>query len=301
MDTDKSSLSLMELFGYVQSFNNGTFLLPPILIFPTIILPLHKQIKNVNNQDVVTMLKNTPQVEDFVYNESDEDIEANFRQSLNRGTTTKKTRDEIKQSGISIRQSNGAENITDSIIDTNNITINSNISHIEDGTKDNITTTNHDPGNNGIYPSANYNNTSVDSLQLSKEIPGLELPLAGDNRWQNFTQNTNISVQINNSNTVLSSSDSTTEESRSTNEGPYSAAVYNNAMIDQLSITTNSYTNEELPLASPKSDRWRLLPSLEKMPSATGFKPLAGLYYDGFLHKPLITLPGFIPRKYYNL
>lgn len=299
---EKNPKGLIELLGYVQSVNNGTFLLPPLLIFPTFILPLQKQQKyDENDKENTVFLKNGLQEEYLFNKETDEDIETNFRQTLNRGaTSTKKIMMEVQKSQLSVRQSNDAPNITDINIETHNSTDNE-TQTIEETTENNTVETKPVTETSGWYPTANYNNSNIDNLLLTIEIPEQELSLANDDRWQNFTVSTNLILTNDKSNLTTPVNDSTTEESRSTNKGPYSAALYNNAVIDQLSITTNSYTNEESPLPPPKNDRWRTLTSLKKIPSATGFKPLAGLYYDGFLHKPLIMLPGFIPRKYYNL
>lgn len=76
---------------------------------------------------------------------------------------------------------------------------------------------------------------------------------------------------------------------------PYSAANYDNTFLNHLVLTTEEPIKEaSLP---PKSDqRWQQFASLNNLVLKEGFRPLAGLYYDGFLHTPLMKMNGWTPN-----
>ncbi|XP_053609656.1 uncharacterized protein LOC128674786 [Plodia interpunctella] len=127
---------------------------------------------------------------------------------------------------------------------------------------------------NGSYPNAVYKNDLVDSITLTNTIEDISLPPINDNRWQNFSSTKNSSSN----DVIINTTEHVTGYPLPNTKG-YTSAWYSNALIDQLSITTNSYTNNELP-TSHKDDEW--------IHSVAGeFRPLAGLYYDGFLQTPL--------------
>lgn len=263
-------------FHYKYSFefgSNKTRLLQPIVIIPVLaksledtIIPSNKIIK-FNNHTKLTI-----QINDKNYIDDDEDdIHVGFRQSLNRGMGNNNESTEDLNAKITVRQS---VNETDQITNATDVEGGKNKTE-----KVEITTL-----PTGVYPKTNNSREENNLISFTTAAPDANLPPANDSRWQNFT------MDFGNETTI--------KPITSANKGPYSAALYNNGMIDQISITTNSYTNEESPLPSPKDDRWRTFS--QKTQSANEFRPLAGLYYDGFLHKPLIMLPGFIPRKYYD-
>lgn len=163
----------------------------------------------------------------------------------------------------------------------------------------------------GPYISPAYNNQPANSLTLTTvSDEEQQLPPVIDKRWQNFKtnlsaimsdDNVTANIELNNTTSLSLTTNSTvvvTESSKETvtyTNGPYPNRLYNNAMIDQLSITTNHYTNEE------SSDGWGSSVNEITGPESSGFKPLAGLYYDGFLQRPLNKIR-FIPeRSWYSL
>ncbi|XP_049873571.1 uncharacterized protein LOC126372075 [Pectinophora gossypiella] len=153
------------------------------------------------------------------------------------------------------------------------------------------------------YPSAEYDNQEINSLSLTTSLPiegNQALPPIKDNRWQNFSLETNLSDIMSDDNVTMinEQQNNTLPSSLSTEnvteyptlietityKGPYPNAWYYHPAIDQLSITTNYYTNEPPP---PVNDRWGSFSPMNKITLPSGFRPLAGLYYDGFLHTPL--------------
>lgn len=264
-----------------------THLLPPILIIPVLLQKFNTETlfsnKFSDNKTYTLKLMQTNIIDD-----EEDDIDVGFRQSLNRGMVSKNKPTEDPKAEITARK-NGNEmpNKTDIVNSTEKVTKEV-IKIVQlDNTTGTIAST---TLSENLNLASNNSNEGLNVTSLTTAAPNANLPPITDNRWQNFTVSTNHNF----------GNESTTKEPYlSTNGGPYSVALYNNEMIDQISITTNSYTNEESPLPSPKDDRWRTF-SQKTQYSANEFKPLAGQYYDGFLHKPLIMLPGFIPRQYYN-
>lgn len=167
----------------------------------------------------------------------------------------------------------------------------------------------------GPYPNAAYNNTNLSTLSIttiSLEY-NLSVPNAED-RWQNFSNPLNEIA--NNTRNITKDNTSTTVKNIIFNPSkeliyttfqpylnPYPRSWYN-SKVDRLSITTNSYTNEDSALPPTYDDRWQSFSSLRKSYPLSDFRPLAGLYYDGFLHKPLNKETGFTPYQnngyYYN-
>lgn len=274
----------LHKYKNIEIGTNNTRLLPPILIIPVLI-------ENSDNESIISNRFNENKtftlqlVHKNNINNEDNDINVGFRQSLNKGMGPYKKSTEDSKSEIKVRQiGNEIENKTVIANSTEQNIIIENIKNTTEVEKSTMLP-------EGLYPASNNSNIDTNSISLTTTTPDANLPPITDNRWQNFTVSTTLNFM----------NESTTKEpDSSTYSGPYSAALYNNGMIDQISITTNSYTNEESPLPSPKNERWRTF-SQKTQYSANQFKPLAGLYYDGFLHKPLIMLPGFIPRNYYNV
>ncbi|KAI5644312.1 hypothetical protein NE865_03681 [Phthorimaea operculella] len=162
----------------------------------------------------------------------------------------------------------------------------------------------------GPYPLPIYDNKIINSVLLTTEPISIEnsqsLPPVTDDRWQNFTLRANLSgtmpdksdnltlinEKTNNTTPLPASSENKTENSN-ISKGPYPNAWYNNEAINQLSITTSYYTNEP----SESYNGWGSYSPMNTLPS--GFKPLAGLYYDGYLHTP-VRKYGFVPKNYWK-
>lgn len=277
----------IALLAYKQynDFETNTQLLPPLLIIPVFIGKLSNKTMVFNKFSENKFLPLKLLHKNNLDNEEN-DIDVGFRQSLNRGMGSNNKSKEDETKGEVTTDGNAIGNKTDIINNTVNITEqNETIKQNKNITGEIESTTLPE----GLYPASNHNNEYTNSISLT--TTDANLPPIIDNRWQNFT----VSTRLHFANQSI-----TNEPDSSIHKGPYSAALYNNGMINQISITTNSYTNEESPLPLPKNDRWRTF-SQNTQYSANEFKPLAGLYYDGFLHKPLVMLPGFVPRNYYNL
>lgn len=241
-------------------------------------------------------------------NKEHNDIEVSFRQALNRGSAGKT---EVSDNKINeTMQSNSM---------VNNNTIENKIQENKTNIPDTTTTTAaelvlHNATEitsteaSGLYPTAVYNDQVVNTITITDGPPNsFLLPPLLDEEWKNFTVTANINITKENTTEAIEKPDNSTisqsaNETDSTIKGPYPAALYHNEEIDQVSITTNSYTNES-PLPPPRDDRWTRFSSLGEMFSTSSeFRPLAGLYYDGFVHRPLPNRnPGFVPYNQYVL
>lgn len=309
----------LALLGYIHGFKIGQdFALqyPPYLVSPVIILPSTNQQQSVNIQQSAAdenYQENSGTIQSIkpaklIYNASiskENDIEIIYAPKRKVSQTDKsKYKDELVN--ITVRQNVILNNNGSSIVGKNDTktdeiqaATNTNSTKVEE-----ISKTTAKP--NGPYTSATYNNETVNSLKLTTiSDEEQELPPVIDIRWHNFKANLstlmsddNVTPNIVLNNTALNfttnSTDVVTESSKETvtyANGPYPNRLYNNAKIDQLSITTNYYTNEDL------SDGWGSSVNEIQGQQSSGFKPLAGLYYDGFLHRPLKKF-GFIPPNY---
>lgn len=258
-----------------------TFLIP-VLLLPLVSAKKGDAIKSKEND-----LLNDNTNANFLSNDTTKmtdisHIEVNFRKSLERGNKEITKRSEITET-------NEIKSDATEILINNSVIagIESNRSNIKNymnkETKTSLTTL---AEKDGKYVTPIYDNRDIDSLTITTPvIDTLKLPLTLDERWKNFSTN-NPSVK-----TEEKICESTTI---TIHNGPYPhAALYNNDMIDQVSITMKSYTNGKSP-SSSKVDGWDAISSLAST-KPNGFKPLAGLYYDGFLDRPPIKIPGFLP------
>lgn len=139
----------------------------------------------------------------------------------------------------------------------------------------------------GVYPAANYNNTHVENVTITTISPSLIS--------SNLTSNVSYKVNVT-SNTQTTDKNGTMIEETDLNElvsnssGPYPAAFYNNNFVNELFLTTVIPSANVESLPSVEDDRWKQFSKTQ-----SGFKPLAGLYYDGYLHVPILKKTGFTP------
>ncbi|XP_072949141.1 uncharacterized protein [Epargyreus clarus] len=321
---------IFPLLGYLHGYKIGqnfALQLPPFVLSPVIIVPSVNQQQSVNIQKGATdesfqengSTFQTIMPVKLILNTSLEDIETNFKSSVeNNSVEDEKVldlNDTFRQINEETTTSTEENTERGELVST---TENFETAEIEELTtlKSNTTTT------NGVYPTAMYNNDLINSLQLTTAASEIVLGLPSmEDKWQTFISNANktnetenIETELENSASARVSSYQPTERYHVTTEtypytrpntrfySPYPA--WYNAKVDQFSITTNSYRGEkkELPLPPPQDDRWHRFSSLSKVVSpVSGFKPLAGLYYDGYLHKSLTKKTGFVPfdKHYY--
>ncbi|CAG9786681.1 unnamed protein product [Diatraea saccharalis] len=124
-------------------------------------------------------------------------------------------------------------------------------------TTDIITTTSTTTKSNGPYSYPQYNNEFINTIIITTEVP--KLPAVNDTRWQNFSTNNNTkSIDI------------------SVKTNYYTAT--------DIKHNSNYITNDLPPI---DDDRWNRFSNSDAITHSNEFIPLAGLYYDGFLHKPL--------------
>lgn len=309
---------LLAILGYLHGFKIGQDIAlqyPPFLVSPVIILPPTNQQQNVNiqqsgadenyqeNLGTVQSIKPAKIISNATISKEN-DIEIIYAPKKNAPQTYKNIyKDELVN--ITVRQ-NVIPNNGTSIVNKND----SNTDEVQTVNKMNSTqvaeifeTT---TKLKGPYISSIYNNEAVNHLTLTTvSDEEQQLPPVPDKRWQNFKVNLSTimsddnvteNIELNNItafNFTTASTEVVTESSKETvtyTNGPYPNRLYNNAMIDQLSITTNYSTTKDL------SDGWSSSVNEITGPKSSGFKPLAGLYYDGFLQRPLKKF-GFIPQN----
>ncbi|XP_075977883.1 uncharacterized protein LOC142977694 [Anticarsia gemmatalis] len=308
----------LAIFGYVRDFKIDqdaiaakfpAFLITPVFIVP--IKDIRRHLNKININDALS--EDSSAVSDTIMegdndiqtNEVNSDIEVNFRQGLDRGNNSKKDMKNVKTDEDAGNDNNDDNNATtDGTTTKSETTATETTTAIEVSTQELTTILDTTTEATVTYPNAIYDNKEVTSQTITVKNPDdiLYPPLEND-QWKNFTSTDILKENI----TKPAPSDPlnitrypSVNETDSLIEGVYPPALYNNAEIDQLSITTNSYTNGS-PLPPPQDDRWRRFSSLRKMlPTSNEFKPLAGLYYDGYLHRPILKAPGFEPYNRYH-
>ncbi|XP_061383730.1 uncharacterized protein LOC133320192 [Danaus plexippus] len=305
---DRYNLTVHPFVGYFQGFKLGQNLvlqLPSFFVSPVAFVPsayhyqdtskvifdgtYEKHDSNVININTKTInsnfLKvNNLDVEDFSTNKlrlPEGDSEDLFTQSLVNDSTIVESKENKH------------------ILNEKSTTVEPN-SEVEITAENNMTTK-----ETGPYTSSLYNNQYLKNLTITRQEIDNNFTLPStENHWQNFSlpsdnNSTNHdSERINGSTTAEIAISPPKQSSVITNFYPYPNAVSHSA-VDKLSITTNSYLDEGSNLPLSYDDRWQSFTSLTKLYPNFGFRPLSGLYYDGFLHKSLNKKNGFIP--YYKV
>lgn len=306
----------MTVLAYLKGDKIGKeFKIPALLIAPIIVVPKGYKINITGEELSDEMFKNGLILKKFIpirliFNNTrtdaeSNDIEVNFRQALNRGNL----KTEASENDANETVTNDNENKVENATTEHNMTevTTTQATTIPEVTQNVMKPTSTEAS--GIYPTAIYNNQQVETLTITdmKDRPPdyFLLPPLLNEEWKNFTVTANINITKENAtetteNVVISTMSPSVNVTDSTIKGPYSAALYHNGEIDQVSITTNSYTNES-PLPPPQDDRWKSFSFNQMFSTSNEFRPLAGLYYDGFLHKPLPSKPGFVPYNQYYL
>lgn len=231
----------------------------------------------------------------------DNEIEATPKDSVKRNALMENVTDELddfRQANVATNMNvtkplnSGIVNSTTNITITELVTINSNKTDSNNTTSNTTETV-----TNGIYPNPNYDNNIVNSVTLTIVPEGAGLPPVGDSRWRKFkifhpTYSTPTPGYIYRYQII--GTESSTESS-----GPYPAALYDNRFIDRISLTTDIYEKDsQLPPA--RDNKWQTFSAANKfIINSDEFKPLAGLYYDGFLNTP-IKKQEFVPQYGYN-
>lgn len=288
--------------GYDQAFQSAPIV--PVIVLPTVsqhqsvsILKTICDIKFQENENKIQstlpekhVLSNTSAI-----NKDYEDIEVfkattkrDSSESILNNDVTEEPKDALRQADNSVNMiATVNENTTKGTSTTeaqavSEVSIQLNVTEEVNNTISSNTT---ETPVNG-YSTASYNNEFVTSIQLTTEVEeATGLPPVDDNRWKNFTNDEN-SMRVTESQPTVPKP-----------IGPYSDALYDNYNINNLVLTTEPYKKD--PYLPPVQDeRWKNFSSDTLHVNSGQFKPLAGLYYDGFLHKPLQKV-GFIPRPNY--
>lgn len=271
---------MSTLIEYLRGLNNVQssaqkiqpyYILPSVLVLPSVNQHQNINIQESSGQEVYQENGKTIQIKGFaklISNESSIEIEETKKANINFFNKPEKNESKL----------NEASSMT--------------VYNLDDYDSDKQTTVvlNNAPSKttaqvNGPYLPAHNNNESINNVELQN---------AGSvNKNNTFRGEQNESWVVKN----------------------YSNNLYNKELYSALDVTDNKTTveakaplnttihnstlslNYELPLV--QDNRWRkFLTTITYYPfTVNGFQPLAGLYYDGFLHRPLITKKGFKPIK----
>lgn len=311
----------LAILGYLHGFKIGQDIAlqyPPFLVSPVIILPPTNQQQSINIQQSnadenyqenlgnIQSIKPAKLISNATISKEN-DIEIIYAPKR-KVPQIHKSKYEDELANITVRQNvvlnnndTSTVNKNDTDTDDEEAVNNTTLANVEE-----IFETTTKP--KGPYVSPTYNNEAISSLTLTTvSDEEQQLPSVTDIRWQNFKGNLSTimsddnvteNIELNNTtalNFTTTSTEVVTESSKEIvtyTNGPYPNRLYNNAMIDQVSLTTNYYTTKDL------SDGWSSSVNELTGSKSSGFKPLAGLYYDGFLQRPLKKF-GFIPQNFW--
>ncbi|XP_026492202.2 uncharacterized protein LOC113397890 [Vanessa tameamea] len=314
---------LLPLLGYLQGYkigHNFALQLPPFFLSPIIILPSVNQQQSVNvqksssdenyqeNGGTFQNISPARLVADDI-NESNKSLNSENTGNIENVKLKVDADSDVLESGsYSFRQANVNEtNVTETPETIDELMTTTPFAETTETDAEKLTINGTKPL--GPYPNASYDNEYLNTLSITVAPTQYNLTVPNaDDRWQNFSQPSNESGNNNTINNINTTTDivfpsTETDLTEMKKIYPYPRSWYN-SKVDRLSITTNSYTNEEAGLPPTYDDRWQRFSSLRKSYPSSGFRPLAGLYYDGFLHKSLTKEMGFIPYRhngyYYN-
>ena len=321
ISVDKEQKYLLPLLGYIHGYKIGqnfALQLPPLILSPILVVPTmkdHQEIIIEKSTAEKNNKENEGSLEDFAPTE--------IINTQNNYSTEKKselfTKVDDTTEFYNVSDNSSSEDDTFKQISSNETNNNYSDENSESNSDlettpfseeiievDNIQTTNTTRKPFGPYPNAIYNNSDINEISIT--VPPLQNNLTvpnKENKWQNFSslpvnETENITSDFNNLNSTVDSIIYFPTTSSTINTyNPYPPRRYHQN-VESLSITTNSYTNVEHHLPPAYDDRWQRFSSLEKSYLTSGFRPLAGLYYDGFLHKTLDKQAGFQPNRNYN-
>ncbi|XP_045773069.1 uncharacterized protein LOC123872673 [Maniola jurtina] len=329
---ERENRHLFPLLGYLHGYKIGqnfAYQLPPFVLSPVVILPSVNQQQSVNVQkstagenyqenggtfQIISPSRLISNFTEATYKDNDSDEAVLKRTS--KIDILEKLNLPLKPNPSSSDQDTFRQVITN---DTDVTTVkstetdNETVTLTTDVTDDEVENLKSTTQLQGPYPTAVYTNDNISTLSITtaslqinnstSPVPLLQynLTLPSMENNQNFSK-PNLG---NNNKEVKSSENNYPKVTVPTSFRGYSYRnPWYNPVADKLSITTDSYTNYKSPLPLAYDDRWQSFPSLRKSYPTSEFRPVAGLYHDGFLHKPLIRKTGFIPLNskylYYN-
>lgn len=322
---ERENRHLFPLLGYLHGYKIGqnfAYHLPPFILSPVLILPSVNQQQSVNVQDsnagenyqenggtfqIISPSRLTlSDITDAEYRDHVVD-EAGHKKSSHIDIAGKpelsdkinlpnNDQDKFRQV-ITVDDNNDADTTTlKTITEIDNETVTT-IVDITDSEVENVKVTTQSPG---LYPTAVYSNENISNLSITTTSPlanstsptpdlqyNLTVPNVESNHNFSHKNSSNSSNENFNTNPPVTASSSF--------RGYSYANPWYNPVADKISITTSSYTNYEAPLPLAYDDRWQSFASLRKSYPTSDFRPLAGLYHDGFLHKRLFKKTGFVP------
>lgn len=326
--TERERRHILPLLGYIHGYKIGqnfALQLPPFVLSPIVIVPSVNQQQSVNVQKAsgeesyqenggtlqkiapAKLIKNITEDENNETNDdNDDDLPLSLKVDDNSEIHSKNNylssseNDTFKQIDLNEMNSNSQES---SETDDN---LNSTPYSTTDTAVENIETANTTTKAFGPYPTAIYNNNNLSTLSITISpfqnnltVPNMEdklqnfsLPTLGESK--NITKENNSNDSNSTENNIYFPTTLPSTDKYSFYPPP---RYYQN--LDRLSITTNFHTNE--PYLPPAyDDRWQRFSPARKSYVNSGFRPLAGLYYDGFLHKSLDKQMGFLPNRNNN-
>ncbi|XP_023940206.2 uncharacterized protein LOC112047342 [Bicyclus anynana] len=327
---------LFPLLGYLHGYKIGqniAYQLPPFVLSPVVILPSINQQQSVNVQKSTSgdnyyehggsfqIISPSKLILNFTEDYNDKDIEkpeikqttkidtlqksdllAKYNQSCDHDTFRQVVTYDTGTTTVKTTEFNNEDEVP-----TSNMT-NSEVESLK------VTTQVY-----ASYPTAVYTNKNISSIsittsslrEMSASTTSLQNNLTVTNTEdiqsmkENITGQKNITDNINlQSNGSLESSSTIRTTAVASEFRGYSYKNPWYSALDKLSITTSSYTNYESHLPLAYDDRWQSFSSSRKPYPTSDFRPLAGLYHDGFFHKYPLKKSGFIPLNskylYYN-
>ncbi|CAH4028506.1 uncharacterized protein LOC123709504 [Pieris brassicae] len=283
---------LFPLMGFLQGYKMGqnfALQLPPLVLSPVVVLPVNQQqtvhiqgnpnenfnengsFQIITPEKLIQHCNSTDNSKDKSYNN------VTIKNNVELFNNDAKEEDTFRQNIVN-------DTVTEPNVgkDSDNMTT-TEATTISEGETTNVTNTTKP---NGPYPNAIYKNDMIASLSITEPpINSIFMIPSTDNNWQNFSSNLlTTELQV---------------ESRAgevwTNNINYSKRDFTRDTYyyyNDRKPSTDSYYRR--PVNHLNQERWSTTYFGDNKPTSE-FRPLAGLYYDGFLHKSPAKKTGFVP------
>ncbi|XP_022129635.2 uncharacterized protein LOC111003431 [Pieris rapae] len=287
---------LLPLMGFLQGYKMGqnfALQISPLVLSPVVVLPVNQQQsvhiqENPNeNFDEGGSFQFVPPEKLIQHCNSTDNSKDKSNSNVAIKSNVELLNNDVKEEDT-FRQNIVNDTVTEPNVgkDNDNMTTTeaTTISEVEPTNSTNTTKP------HGPYPNAIYNNDMIASLSITESpIPPINdsyrLPSI-DNKWPNFNSNVlTTELQVEGRAGEVWTNNINYSKRDFTRDTYY---YYNN----DRKPSTDSYYRR--PVNHLNQERWSTNYSGDNKLSSE-FRPLAGLYYDGFLHKSPAKKTGFVP------
>ncbi|XP_038210000.1 uncharacterized protein LOC119830887 [Zerene cesonia] len=303
---EREKRHILPLLGFLEGYKIGqnfALQLPPYVLSPIFVLPPFNQLHSVhihesNSDDSYDENGGTVQIISPAKLVLEDSNKAHNNTNDEAAEELGNDCDKDSSEGDTFRQNTAENNTTLEITNENSLgtTESTDSTTVTDSLDANETTLDLGP-----YPTAIYKNDGVNTVTFT-ETPihnNLMLPSL-ENDWQNFCSENSTDQNNYIEENIESRSDASWHNAVIYPTQPSNYNSYNQyPYYPTNNHVENSYNPEGPDLEYSKIDPWQ---TSGKYQLTSQFRPLAGLYYDGYLQQQTIKNTGFVPynNNYYQ-